>query len=207
MPSDRPRPTKSGELGDEAREVRIKDGGVGVHDLLGGPPADAVELAVIMTDDVRRGRGQHEPEADIGVTARASGASDGQEGRLPVETGCRSRLKKQFLGGLALHREPGVLADLDVTTGRQPESRPAVVDQEQRRAVRIDHREVRDQMLVGNIRASTAEDVVRLREPGQGVEAVLGLEFVTAAELFDRVPNVRHAQPDSARFRRHLLSA
>lgn len=140
------------QLADETVHVGIEQFGWLLEYLLVGQPSDRVELSLVIGGDGVGVGLEQVPERNVGVRTVSPRSGDGQEERTLADDRRRYGLDAQLLTAFTDHRGPRVLTRLDVSTGRQPQTRLAVRDEKQLTTRVIKDDEVAHQVHRRNIR-------------------------------------------------------
>jgi hypothetical protein len=105
------------ELAEEAEEVWVELGRVGLVEVRRRPPSSGVELAAVWCQRLLPAGVQDEPQTHVGVAGvDADGPGDGHEDGPFVQSRVVAG-EAEFLGDFPASRVGGVFVDLDVSAG------------------------------------------------------------------------------------------
>jgi hypothetical protein len=159
--------------------LRVVDVAGPVAQFIEAEPADSAVLAGVGKQVLGLVRPEDEPKGHVRVTGHAPRRRDGEEQRLSHRV--ESCLDAEFLGGLPHDGVVRVLAVFDVSAGRQPQPRLAVIAQQHAAAGLVERHEVRDEVHGRRVGRDRAEERLAGGDPVQDPGLVGGLPVIERA--------------------------
>lgn len=118
------------ELGEHAAQVRVEQRGIGLADVVSGPPPGFAELAGVGHQRLAHATTENKPQTDVGVPARRRcRLGDGHEQRVFAGDRGEDSLDAKLFPDFTPHGRNGVLTRLNVAAGGKPQPGFDMVDE------------------------------------------------------------------------------